>query len=195
MKSWILKEPNLESPLAFNYYVMKKLSLLAIFLSVLIMGCSASTSESGTINEGETAPDFTYTSLENEQVTLSGLQGSVVYIFFFGANCPHCRSNGPVTENEIYQKFKDNPDFMAIGLDTWNTSAGSVTNFKNTTGISYTLLLNARQSLIDYYGNTSDYDRSVVIASDGTIAYQGTQFVNKDTEAVTNVIEKELSKL
>lgn len=173
---------------------MRKFILLPIFL--LLLNCSESNTPASTDNNngtGEPAPDFTYTSLENNQVTLSDLRGKVVYIFFFGANCPHCRSNGPITESEIYDRFKDNSNFIAIGLDTWNTSAGSVENFKNATGISYTLLLNARQSLVDYYGSTSDYDRSVVIATDGTIAYQGTQFVNKDTDTVIDVIEKELS--
>lgn len=145
------------------------------------------------VNVGDDAPDFTYVSLENEQFTLSELQGKVVYIFFFGANCPHCRDNGPITENEIYQIFKDNEDFVAVGLDTWNTSASSVNTFKNITGITYSLLLNAEQSLVDYYGNTSSYDRSVVITADGKVAYKGTGFVNSDYEEVQESIEDELS--
>lgn len=174
---------------------MRKLLVLTTLFTAFLLSCSdSSTSSNSDINQGEDAPDFTYTSLENEQVTLSNLQGSVVYIFFFGANCPHCRDNGPVTENKIYQNFKNNSEFVALGLDTWDTSAATVGNFKSTTGISYTLLLNARQSLIDYYGNTSDYDRSVVIAKNGSIAYQGTQFVNKDIDTVVDVIEEELSK-
>ncbi|HCI71008.1 MAG TPA: hypothetical protein DHV30_10600, partial [Balneola sp.] len=99
--------------------------------------------------------DFTLTSLSNEQITLSDLKGKVVYIFFFGSNCPHCRDNGPITETDIYQNFKDEDNFVALGLDTWNTSAGEVNTFKNITGITYPLLLNARQTLVDYYGNSS----------------------------------------
>ena len=174
---------------------MEKSLFILLLFSTLFLNCaenSAADNDSG-INQGKAAPDFTYTSLNDAEITLSDLKGKVVYIFFFGANCPHCRENGPVTENDIYQKFKDNDNFVALGLDTWNTSAGTVQNFKSVTGISYTLLLNARQSLVDYYGNASDYDRSVVIAADGTIAYQGTQFVNRDTETVISVIETELN--
>ena len=175
---------------------MKYSAVLLIILAAFITGCSErSVSEDPSQNVGQPAPDFTLTSLENQQLTLSEMEGKVVYLFFFGVNCPHCRDNGPVTENVIYQEFKDNNNFVALGLDTWNTSAASVNNFKNTTGISYTLLLNARQSLVDYYGNASDYDRSVVIAADGTIAYQGTQFVNRDANTVVDIIEEELAKL
>ncbi len=144
-------------------------------------------------NVGDDAPDFTYTSLGNEQYTLSELEGKVVYIFFFGANCSHCRANGPVTESDIYQSFKDDTSFVALGLDTWNTSASSVNNFKSITGISYPLLLNTQQSLVDYYGNSSAYDRSVVVAKDGKIAYKGTGFVNTDVEQVKNSITAELN--
>jgi peroxiredoxin len=162
--------------------------LLTISLMLLLTGVSFAQ-----INVGDDAPDFTYTSLENEQITLSDLRGKVVYIFFFGANCPHCKDNGPVTEDQIYQSFKSNENFVALGLDTWNTSAASVTNFKNVTGISYPLLLDSRQSLVDYYGNASAYDRSVVIGADGKVAYKGTGFVNTDYEDVNDSIESELS--
>jgi len=166
-----------------------------IFLILFSLNCSENPSaELEGQNTGKVAPDFSLVSLEDNQVTLSSLKGKVVYLFFFGANCPHCRDNGPVTENTIYQKFEDNENFIALGLDTWNTNAANVQNFKEITGISYPLLLNARQSLIDYYGNASSYDRSVVISADGTIAYQGTQFVNRDANTVVNVIEAELAK-
>lgn len=175
---------------------MKYFILLLTAFTIFLTGCSeTSVSEDPGENVGEQAPDFSLTSLDDELVTLSELEGNVVYIFFFGANCPHCRDNGPVTENTIYQEYKDNPNFVALGLDTWNTSAAAVNNFKNVTGISYTLLLNARQSLVDYYGNTSDYDRSVVIAADGTIAYQGSQFVNRDADTVVDVIREELNNI
>lgn len=166
---------------------MKILVYLILLLGVLTSSVSAQ------VNTGDSAPDFTLTSLDNEQVSLSDLRGKVVYIFFFGANCPHCRDNGPITEDEIYQTFKNNDNFVALGIDTWNTSAASVNTFKNITGISYPLLLNGEQSLVDYYGNSSSYDRSVVIAADGKVAYKGTGFVDSDFEEVNNSIEDELS--
>lgn len=146
-------------------------------------------------SDRETAPDFTYTSLDGVQYTLSNYFGDVVYIFFYGADCPHCKQNGPVTEDEIYQDFNSNPNFAAFGLDTWNLSASANESFKNVTGITYPLLLNAEQSLIDYYGNISSYDRSVVIDQNGKIAYMGTGFVNTDVDEVKEVIQEELAKI
>lgn len=143
----------------------------------------------------EEAPDFNLTSLDGTEYTLSELKGDIVYIFFFGSNCPHCRDNGPITQTEIYQRFFSNSNFVALGLDTWNTSVSEVESFKNVTGITYPLLLNAQQSLVDYYGNTGFYDRSVVIDSEGKIAYMGTGFVNTDVDEVKQVIEQELARV
>lgn len=167
-----------------------------ILLSLLILlGCASSTDSGGFEDAiGTVAPEFMYNSLGGQELALSDFRGKVVYLFFYGAGCPHCRSNGSVTEN-INQQFVSNSNFVALGLDTWNNSASQNTSFRNTTGITYALLLNARQSLIDYYGNAGAYDRSVVIDANGLIAYKGSDFVNTDSEKVTSVIEQELSKL
>ncbi|MEQ8524906.1 redoxin family protein [Gracilimonas sp.] len=164
---------------------------LLLFLFAVLF----STSVMAQVNTGDEAPGFTYTSLENEEVSLSDFDGKVVYIFFYGAGCPHCLDNGPITEEDIYQPFMENTNFVALGLDTWNDPTSANQNFRSETGITYTLLLNARQSLIDYYGNASAYDRSVVISADGTVAYKGTGFVDTDTDQVVAAIESELSKI
>ncbi len=142
----------------------------------------------GQVSEGDPAPDFIHQSLEGVRYQLSELEGKVVYIFFFGARCPHCEANGPATEKAIYQRFKGDTNFVALGLDTWNESSSSVESFRETTGITYPLLLNAEQTLVNYYGNSFSYDRSVVVDQEGKVAYKGTEYVDKDTTEVKQTI-------
>ncbi|MEO1022327.1 MAG: redoxin family protein, partial [Bacteroidota bacterium] len=180
--------------------IMRPYNLFLFILIIVGINISCDSATEQTVMENPVdatqrvdAPNFTLNSLDGDEVTLSDLRGNVIYLFFFGSNCPHCLQNGPVTENVIFQRFKDEPDFLAFGLDTWNTSASSVIRFQSTTGITYPMLLQARETLRDYYGNTSDYDRSVVIDKEGKIAYRGTVFVNRDADAVANIITQELS--
>ena len=155
---------------------MRVLSILLIL--VTLIGCSTTSSDSSSGSTPNTpAPNFTHTSLDGTQVSLTDFQGKVVYLFFYGAGCPHCRTNGPVTETRINREFSSNPNFIALGLDTWNQSSTDNISFRNTTGITYPLLLNARQTLVDYYGSSSAYYRSVVIDPNGIIVYQGNGFV------------------
>jgi peroxiredoxin len=163
---------------------------------VLILSLFLTTSAFAQVGVGDKAPGFTLAALEDgSEVSLSDFDGKVIYLFFYGAGCPHCQDNGPFTETDIYQPYMDNPNFVALGLDTWNYSRSANDNFKSLTGITYPLLLNAKQSLVDYYGNTSSYDRSVVIAVDGKVAYKGSDWVDSDIDQVTTTIEEQLSKV
>ncbi|MBO6522458.1 MAG: T9SS type A sorting domain-containing protein [Balneolaceae bacterium] len=167
------------------------------FFTILILLFSTGYA-SAQVSVGEEAPDFTHQVLgesEGTNISLSDLEGQVVYIFFYGAGCPHCRTNGPVTETEIYQTFKDDTNFVALGLDTWDDPVSNNQNFRNVTGITYPLLLNAGQTLVDYYGGSGFYDRSVVIGADGFLKYKGTTFVDSDYEDVVDVIVDELAIL
>tara|TARA_R110000868_G_scaffold259361_4_gene517244 strand:+ start:9843 stop:10652 length:810 start_codon:yes stop_codon:yes gene_type:complete len=147
---------------------------------------------------GEDAPDFSLQVLGESQgtkISLSELNGKVVYLFFYGAGCPHCLSNGPVTETEIHQSFIEDTNFVALGLDTWDYSVSANNSFRNQTGITYELLLQAKQTLVNYYGGSQFYDRSVVIGADAKLKYKGTGYVSSDYETVIEVIETELSTL
>lgn len=172
-----------------------KLVYIIILSALFTSGCGDESVGPVSDNTGEQAPTFTLTSLEGEQIALSDFQGKVVYLFFYGADCPHCRANGPVTETQIHQMFKSDTNFVALGLDTWNLPQSANNSFKAATGITYTLLLSARSVLVDYYGNSNAYDRSVVVDADGNIAYQGTGYVNTDADQVKDIIESELSEL
>ncbi len=142
---------------------------------------------------GDPAPNFTYNVLGGGSLSLSNYAGKVVFIYFFGSQCPHCIQNGPGTESDIYQKFKSNPDFAAMGLDTWNLSASVVNSYKQTTGVTYPLLLNARQSVIDYYGNYI-YDRAVVVDKNGKLVYRGNANVTGDElDKTVSAIQNALS--
>lgn len=166
--------------------------------SILLFALFYSTSAVAQINVGDEAPGFSYPFLGGglaDRISLEQHEGKVVYIFFYGANCPHCRSNGPVTETEIHASFKSDTNFVALGLDTWNDSATSNNSFKAVTGITYPLLLNARQSLVDYYGSAGFYDRSIVIGPDGLLKYKGNSFVNGDFEAVKQEIQTQLGMI
>ena len=171
---------------------MKKIIQSLFLLFFIVAPLSAQ------VSVGETAPDFSLPYLgggAEDRISLEQHNGKVVYIFFYGAGCPHCRSNGPVTETEIHQNFISDTNFVALGIDTWNQNASSNNSFKNITGITYPLLLNGQNVLVDYYGGSGFYDRSVVIGSDGLLKYKGTGWVNSDYQQVKEVIGSELSKL
>lgn len=140
---------------------------------------------------GDKAPNFNLDVLGGGTFNLSNYSGKVVFIFFFGYNCPHCKSNGPNTQSDIYNVYNSNSDFVAVGVDTWDGNSSGVSSFQQTTGISYQLCLKG-SSLEDLYETT--YDRIVVVDKDGIIKFKSTSNSTSDVVAdASDVIDDLLS--
>lgn len=160
--------------------IHSKLSLIALLISAIF------SVETNAQNLGSTAPDFTLNKLDGGSFTLSAQGEKVVFIFFFGNSCPHCLANGPNTQTDIYELYKDYPDFVAVGVDTWNGNAAAVQSYKSTTGIEYPLLLNG--SAVESSYNTT-YDRIVIVDQQGVIKYKSTTVADKaTTEEASSII-------
>lgn len=159
--------------------------LLAVF--AVSMGSIQSAAQT----VGELGPNFQVTTLTGESFKLSDQKGSVVFIFLFGNTCPSCKTIGPTVESEIYQAYKNDPGFVAIGLDTWDSSSGesSVTGFKVSTGITFPLGLKAGKVATAY---TTTFDRFLVIDRDGILAHKGGTAASNDVDNAKAVIEQSL---
>lgn len=137
-------------------------------------------------NVGETAPDFTVSLSGGGDFTLSNHQGKVVMIFFFGNGCPYCISSGPEVQG-IYNTYKNDADFVAVGLDTWNASSSeeTVSGFREETGLTFPLALSAG-SVEGAYSTT--YDRLAVVDQEGVLRHKGTVAAINDIENTSDVI-------
>lgn len=165
-----------------------------IFLTLIFTNVSFSQ-----VNVGDEAPGFSLQVLreaEGTKISLSDYPNKVVFIFFYGAGCPHCRSNGGNTETKIHKVFETDSNFVALGIDTWNDPVSTNNSFQQITEITYPLLLNGGSIGTSYFGNALDYDRAVVIDANGKVAYKGNVDVtNAEAEIVKSKIEEELAKI
>ncbi|MCP3738680.1 thiol-disulfide oxidoreductase ResA [Rossellomorea sp. BNER] len=62
--------------------------------------------ERGTLDKGDTAPDFVLTDMKGETHRLSDYKGEGVFLNFWGTWCKPCEKEMPYMENQ-FQKFKD----------------------------------------------------------------------------------------
>lgn len=145
----------------------------------------------GEDEESKVAPDFELTSLGGTQVKLSDQRDKVVVLFFFGFNCGLCRSAAPGIEQRINAAYATNANFAMFGLDQWNGNAAGVEGFKNTTGVTFPLLLDAAATARDY-GTT--YDRLIVVDQEGNIAYQANMNATNSVSTVVSTVQALLSK-
>jgi thiol-disulfide isomerase/thioredoxin len=63
------------------------------------------------------APEFSFTSLSGEQVSLDSLQGKVVLLDFWGTWCGPCVESVPDLR-QLHKKYANDPSFVLIGISS-----------------------------------------------------------------------------
>ena len=63
------------------------------------------------------APDFSFTTLEGEYISLDDLRGKVVLLDFWGTWCPPCVESIPELRN-LHKKYSKEPSFVLIGISS-----------------------------------------------------------------------------
>jgi peroxiredoxin len=137
------------------------------------------------------APDFALSSLSTGTVALSDQINKVVVLFFMGYNCPSCQAAAFDLETKLNKPYSKRTDFKFYGLDIWNGSREAVEAFRDLTGVTFPLLLDASKSGTDY---STTYDRLVVIDKKGNIAFSGKLPATSDIASVKSKLDELFAK-
>ncbi len=100
------------------------------------------------LKNGNTPPDFSLTSLDGKNVTLSDLRGKKVVLNFWATWCPPCKAEMPHMQNyyEQYAK-KDNVEIIAVNLTsaerdvTADAKIDTVMTFRDSFEITFPIVL------------------------------------------------------
>jgi peroxiredoxin len=136
--------------------------------------------------KAETAPNFVLQNLSGATIQLADFEDKVVVLFFFGNTCPACKAVGPTVEKDLHIAYSGKPGYVILGLDVWDGNSSAVQSFKDITGITFPLLLDASGVGSDY---KTTYDRLVVIDKAGEIAHKGSRPAATDLATVKSVID------
>ena len=69
------------------------------------------------------AIEFALKNLEGKVVKLSDLKGKVVVLDFWATWCGPCKASFPYLQ-QVYNKYKDNPNVVILALNTWENVSG-----------------------------------------------------------------------
>ena len=196
-------------------YSMKKIAL--ILLSVLIVGCGQANkaTESSTepqtaenvksdstvvyepdylVKVGDIAPDFTLKYTDGTEFTLSQLRGKVVMLQFTASWCGICRNEMPHIEREIWQRHKENPDFVLVGVDREETKE-VIEDYTAKVGTTYPMLIDENgDAFASYAVRKSGITRNVLIDRDGRIVMLTRRYVEPEFKQLVETIDSLLAK-
>ncbi|TQR17614.1 redoxin domain-containing protein [Psychrobacillus soli] len=94
------------------------------------------------IGHGDRAPNFTLTTLDGEEVTLSDYQGKKVVLNFWATWCPPCKAEMPHMQN-YYEDMaeQENVEILAVNLTSSDVGIEKVELFKEDYGLSFPIPL------------------------------------------------------
>jgi thiol-disulfide isomerase/thioredoxin len=141
---------------------------------------------SSNTQDGKIAPDFTLTSIDDKEYSLSQLKGKVVVIDFFGTWCYWCVKGLPEMK-KYYSKYNNkNVEFIGIAC---RDKKESVIDLQKKENIKWVILMNGEDSkdIALMYG-VQGFPTKIIIDKDGNIVQrflgEGKDFYDKLDEIV-----------
>ena len=191
---------------------MKRISY--IFLALLAVACGGTNKQTSEPQEavvenkdsvvvyehdylvkvGDLAPDFTLNYTDGNEFTLSQLRGKVVMLQFTASWCGICRNEMPHIESDIWQRHKDNTDFVLVGVDR-EESKEVVEAYTKKLGTTYPMLLDDKGDVFASYAvRKSGITRNVLIDRDGRIVMLTRRYVAPEFKQLVATIDSLLAK-
>jgi len=137
------------------------------------------------LNPGDTAPDFSLATIDNQNLTLAQLKGKVVLIDFTGEGCAACMLAIPALNN-LQQKYKGS-DVVIISINIDGTKQ-SVSNFIKRNHITYPIYINGKPTGDAYH--VEAIPNFYIINKQGLVSVVHEGFFEGFEQQVTGEIEK-----
>ena len=181
---------------------MNKKSSVLFFLLFIVCGIVVAQNDENVIvyeNEyivkvGDVAPDFTLELTDGTSFTLSEHCGKVVMLQFTAGWCGVCRKEMPFIERDIWQRHKDNSDFVLVGIDR-EESLEEILPFIEKVGTTYPIAMDTNADVFAQYAlRESGITRNVLIDRDGKIVMLTRLFKEDEFTALVEKINAMLAE-
>ncbi len=142
--------------------------------------------------DGQEAPDFTTTVYGGGDFKLSDLRGKVVMLQFTASWCGICRREMPFIEKDIWQKHKDNEDFVLMAVDLKEEDS-KIAEMIEGTGISYPVARDPEAAVFNLYNlKGAGVTRNVLIDREGKIVMRTRRYHEEEFATLVAKIDEML---
>ena len=136
------------------------------------------------------APDFSLTTLENENISNASIKGKVVLLDFWGTWCPPCRESVPILQN-LRKKYAGK-GFQLVGIssdddeDVWKT-------FIAAHGMNWSEYLDTSGEVQEHF-KIESFPTYIVLDKDGVIRFRQSGLGEDTSMELQDAINKALKR-
>jgi peroxiredoxin len=168
---------------------LRLLSGIFLILMAGVLVAWANTDESDKVKVGEVAPSFTILTPDGE-VTSESLKGKVVLLNFFATWCPPCLKELPVLQEKVWEKYKDNKDFVLLVVGREH-SIGDLEKFAKEKGFDLPFCPDENREIFGQFASQS-IPRNYIINKGGKIVYASKGFSPAEFDHMISVLGEHL---
>ena len=186
---------------------MKKIFISLLFLTALACGQAVAQNAGDApkkdvvvyehdyiVKVGDMAPDFTLEMIDGSEFTLSQQRGKVVMLQFTAGWCGICRKEMPFIESDIWQRHKDNKDFVLVGIDREETKE-AILPFIEKIGTTYPIAMDSNGDVFASYAlRGAGITRNILIDREGRIVMLTRRFEEAEFKALVEKIDAMLAE-
>jgi peroxiredoxin len=138
---------------------------------------------------GQQMPVVSMELTDGTKVTSADLKGKVVMLQFTASWCSVCRKEMPHIESQIWQKHKNNNDFVLIGVDM-DEPLDKVKKFKKDIKVTYPLALDPGAEIFyTFAAKGAGVTRNVIVNKSGKIVYMTRLYKEDEFNEMVDVID------
>jgi len=166
---------------------MKKL-LLIVF--VFCFSFSYAQEETTLVKLSDNVPGFDFEKNPEVKQNISEYKGKLVLITFFATWCGPCRKELPHIQSDIYNKYKNNPNFeiLIFGREhSWD----EVNKFKKDNKFTMPFYPDLQRKIYSKFA-TQFIPRNFLISPEGKILFSSIGFEAKDFKMLKEMIDRQL---
>lgn len=146
------------------------------------------------VKVGDMVPNIDINLLDGTSFNISELKGKVVMLQFTASWCGVCRKEMPFIERDIWNVYKDNPDFALYGIDL-KESKEETEAFAAAIPVTYPLTLDLEgKSFYSFCGEGAGVTRNIILDREGKIIMLTRLFDEAEFAQMVEVIDNELNK-
>ena len=140
----------------------------------------------------ENVPAFDFEVSPGKEQNITDIKGKLVLITFFASWCGPCRQELPHIQSDIYNKYKNNPNFriLIFGREhSWE----EINKFKADNKFNMPFYPDPERKIFSKFAGQY-IPRNFLISPEGKVLYSSIGFDKKDFQSLKELIEDQLKR-